>query len=443
MKTIILFLLIVVLSNITIAQTTAIPDANFEQELVNLGLDAVIDGQVLTAHIDTLTTFYINSNVVSNLTGIQDFTALSILNIGPNQLSSLDISQNLALTELYCQSNSLTSLDITQNSNLEVLYCRNNSITSLDVSQNLMLSHLNCSLNQLTSLNVSQNINLTKLECSSNLISSIDLTQNTILNYLSLHANQITQLDVTQNSVLDYFQCSDNLLTTLDVTQIDSLRILDCWENQLTSLDVTQNLALQAIRFQYNSLSSIDLSSQQGTLQELNLSGNLFTELNLSGFPALKHLNCDTNLLSCINIKNGNNQSLLGFTAKFNSSLTCIQVDNPAYSQANWFPFQFWFDSGVNFSSDCADNCSVGIEEKSLSDLSVYPNPTKGNFTIDFGELKQDVTATLTNNLGQVILTQQFESTDIIDMEIDAPAGIHFLQLEIDGKIITKKIIKE
>ena len=42
----------------TNAQTTAIPDASFEQRLISFGYDSgPIDGSVLTANIDTITSF--------------------------------------------------------------------------------------------------------------------------------------------------------------------------------------------------------------------------------------------------------------------------------------------------------------------------------------------------------------------------------------------------
>ena len=79
-----------------------------------------------------------------------------------------------------------------------------------------------------------------------------------------------------------------------------------------------------------------------------------------------------------------------------------------------------------------------------LSIFNIYPNPTTGKVRVDLGKIKQEVKATLTNNLGQVILTQQFESTNIINVEIDAPTGIYFLQIETDnGETKTIKVLKE
>ena len=54
MKKSILFILLLGTTTITKAQFTNIPDVNFETALVDLGYDDVIDGKVLTDHIDTV-----------------------------------------------------------------------------------------------------------------------------------------------------------------------------------------------------------------------------------------------------------------------------------------------------------------------------------------------------------------------------------------------------
>jgi Secretion system C-terminal sorting domain len=406
------------------AQTTAIPDADFEQHLINIGLDASLDGQVITANIDTLTELIFSFGTIADLTGIQDFTAL---------------------TKLYVADNTLTSLDLSQNPNLTYLHCYSNLLTSIDVTQNPLLDYLNCWVNQLTSIDVSQNPLLTYLNVGSNQLISINVTQNPILDYFSVNNNQVSSLDVTQNTVLDILNCGNNQLTTLDVTQIDSLRNLQCGDNQLTSLDVTQNMILRNIDFTFNQLSSIDLSSQQSTLNDLFLAYNLFTELNLSGFPSLASLNCDHNLLTCLNIQNGNNTGLLGIWAWGNPNLTCVQVDDPTYSQANWILTQHWFDPGITYSTGCNNACSfgVGIDELTSSTISIHPNPTTGQLTIALA--KGSATAvTLRNSLGQLLLSDKSLTGNQLTLDISAySTGIYFLQLEVDGKLITKKVVKE
>ena len=131
MKKLLLILLCVPL--IGFGQTTMIPDANFEQRLISFGYDNILDGTVLTAAIDTVTSLYVSYYGISDLTGIEDFTALTILNCGANDLTSLDVSNNTALIELNCGLNQLTSLDLSNNTVLTSFWCYNNQLTNLDV----------------------------------------------------------------------------------------------------------------------------------------------------------------------------------------------------------------------------------------------------------------------------------------------------------------------
>ncbi|MBT6014287.1 MAG: T9SS C-terminal target domain-containing protein, partial [Flavobacteriales bacterium] len=91
MKKLLLLLLCVPL--VGFGQLTMIPDVNFEQALINLGYDTgTPNGSVPTANINTLTTIDLSSTSISDLTGIEDFSALLYLYCQDNQLSSIDIS---------------------------------------------------------------------------------------------------------------------------------------------------------------------------------------------------------------------------------------------------------------------------------------------------------------------------------------------------------------
>lgn len=86
----------------------------------------------------------------------------------------------------------------------------------------------------------------------------------------------------------------------------------------------------------------------------------------------------------------------------------------------------------------------VGMNEISYSTILLYPNPSNSNITIDLGEIKQKTKITLTNGIGQVLLTENYESTTLINLTIDAPKGIYFLQIETDnGESRTIKVLKE
>jgi hypothetical protein len=112
------------------SQTTLIPDPNFEQALIDLGYDtAPINGSVPTANISSVADLVVINKTISDLTGLEDFTDLTILSCDNNQLTSIDLSNNTALEYLFCANNQLTSLDVRNgnNTNFAFFYSNNNS----------------------------------------------------------------------------------------------------------------------------------------------------------------------------------------------------------------------------------------------------------------------------------------------------------------------------
>ena len=107
-----IFLLFCLLPNF--AQKTYVPDDNFETYLenINMGDGIANNDSVLTANISGVNILNIQNQNISDLTGIEDFNALTYLECNGNQLTSLDVSQNTALTMLWCGNNQLTSLDV-------------------------------------------------------------------------------------------------------------------------------------------------------------------------------------------------------------------------------------------------------------------------------------------------------------------------------------------
>ena len=220
------------------AQNTYVPDDNFEQALIDLGYDTVLDDYVLTANIVGVISLDVSLKNISDLTGIEDFNALTTLHCTSNQISSLDISQNAALTGLYCSYNLLTTLDVSQNTALVSLNCRSNQLNSIDVTQNTALQQLSCNSNQITSLDITQNTALTYLHCSINQLSTLDVSQNTGITNLYCYLNQLSALDVSQNTALFSFDCHGNLISSLDLSQNMALTTVIAITNQLTNMDI-------------------------------------------------------------------------------------------------------------------------------------------------------------------------------------------------------------
>ena len=226
----------------------------------------------------------VESKNISNLYGIQFFPNLKNLNCADNNLTSLDVSENTVLAELWCYGNQLTELDVSKNTKLKKLRCQKNQLTSLDVSKNTELEYLAVFYNQLTSLDMSQNRKLTFLSC---------------------YNNQLTSLNVSKNPALEELYCAQNNLTSLDVSKNTNLKKLICRANQLTELDVSKNPALDELGCEKNQLTSLDVSENPALLS-LKCGENQLTELDVSKNPALRYLNCENSQLTNLNVENTN-----------------------------------------------------------------------------------------------------------------------------------------
>ena len=302
-----------------------------------------------------------------------------------------------SLTSLDVSSASITDLTGIQDfKNLTSLICNNNNLTTLDVSKNTNLKTLYCYSNiQLTTLDVSKNTALTTLYCYFNRLTTLDVSNNTALKYLYCYNSTLTTLDVSKNTALTIFNCSYNLLTTLDVSKNTALINLDCSYNKLTTLDVSKNTTL--INF-----------------------------------------DCGLNNLISLNIKNGNNNKLDVNNIEFrgNPNLSCIQVDNAAYSNENWYNAKA---TTASYSVNCP---SLGIAESVFDKAVIYPNPTKGELHIDNAIVEK---ATIYNVLGKLVKTEIFTNSsnnNTIDLT-GSPTGVYYIYLESQGNTIVKKIVIE
>ena len=299
-------------STIPSDMTKAFPDEIFRGYVI-LKFDSDNNGIISEEEALNVKKIDVKNKRISSLEGIQYFSNLENLNCSWNELTSLDVSKNTALTELVCDYNQLTALDVSKNTALTHLECNNNQLTSLDVSKNTALTKLLCRDNQLTSLDISKNTALTDLDCYSNRLTSLDVSKNTALTYLVCNVNELTSLDVSKNTALTELSCDSNQLTTLDVSKNTVLTELSCDKNELTSLDVSKNTALTKLYCYDNQLTSLDVSKNTA-LTKLWCWDNQLTTLDLSKNTVLTELDCRMSTLQTLYVKKGSNFYLLGTT---------------------------------------------------------------------------------------------------------------------------------
>jgi hypothetical protein len=298
-----------------------------------------------------------NNNLIS--LNVSACTSLNYLNCNNNRLSSINLSDNTELTYLHCAVNYLTSLNVSACTDLTVLWCPYNQLPSLNVSGLTALFDLDCSYNVLTSLNLLACTSLTYLDCYFNFLPSLNVSTNTALSYLNCYYNLLGSLDLTSNTALTFLNCNVNQLTSLNVSANTALTVFGCAYNQLTSLNVSANTALTILHCYNNLLTSVNVSANTA-LTVLLCHNNLLTSLNVSACTALSNLWCYNNLLTCLNVKNGTNLNH-GYLFAYNNSLSCIEVDDIAWSADNWVSMSL---------AEYTDNYYQGVIYYGLTDSS-------------------------------------------------------------------------
>lgn len=234
-------------ASLSFAQTTAIPDANFEQSLINRGIDSdgVINGQVLTADISGLLTFVVNGAGINDFTGLEDFSSLVVLDITNNTVGNLDLRNSPDLEEFTCFGCNPTSIDITQNTKLTDLTILTTSLSSIDVSNNTALTTIDVRNSQLTSLDASNLNSLETLRILNNQLNTISFPSSGSLRTVVLDNNNLTFIDfktfIVNNPLIDDFFARENSFTSIDFNTGSSTQISGNYNlriNPIENLDI-------------------------------------------------------------------------------------------------------------------------------------------------------------------------------------------------------------
>lgn len=454
------------LSNL-FSQNVVISDGNFKNYLIsNPAINTNSDSEIQISEAASFNDSINISNLsITNLTGIEYFTALKVLDCSINQLTDLDLSNNTALIALNCENCNLNNLNISTNSNLLRLNCMFNNLSILNISNNPHLRALNCGANQLNSLDLQSNIELSILDCTQNSINDLNVTYNLNLVSLRCQSNGISTLDISGNIALESLDCWYNNLYNLDISSNPNLKYLVIGGNHLNNINVTLNTLLTHLDCSGNNLTLLNLSNNSELeflscgwnpyLSNLNLSSNIklgrlecqwtnMQSLDLRLNSELYYLNCFHSHLTSLNLKNGNNHNMDAWSFESSSNqLTCIEVDDVNYSLANWTDngtYNSSTDSFTQFSTDCSTLSLENIDQKDI--ISIYPNPVSNQLSIKRNnQIFSDQKVQITNTSGQILFENNHFLEDTIETK-NLEDGVYFLKYsEGENNSILKFIV--
>ena len=421
------------------AQKTFVPDDSFEQYLIWLDIDDILDDSVLTANIVDVQSLQLGYSSIHDLTGLEGFLSLETLSLSELQnsdISYLDMSMVpwLKYLDCYNQNGQIDSINLSQNTDLQFLDASGNTITDLDLSNNTMLEYLTCNFNQISDIDLSNNLLLKDISMSYNSLTSLDLAFNDSLISLSCSGNAITELDLSNKPNLEFVFCEDNTLSVLELSNVPELVRVWCTGNQISELDMLN----------------------KPNLEQLMAGDNLLTSLDLSSCVSLIWIWLYSNQLFELNVANGLNAYMAGFPGggieyipnfTDNPNLTCITVDDVAHATEWWntegYPIfnnpngYVSIDSSMYFSSDCA---SV-IHELTSETVLIYPNPATNYITIDLRGIEETHTILKMYDLsGKVVFEKRSTSTTTLDVS-DFAKGVYAFEVSNSDKVVRRKVV--
>jgi hypothetical protein len=221
------------------SQNVYIPDENFKNRLIELGIDTNNDGEISYEEAAAVTgELNLSTQQIADATGIEAFINVKYLNLNNNQLSNLDLSANESLKQFSCRNNGLTSLIFHPVKDLKIVDCGNNNLTYLNTNNAWSTLHkLYCDHNQLSNLSINQP-GLQIIDCG---------------------YNQLYELYINaQNGKLTEVLCNNNNLTNIEISGRNKIELLEGSYNSINHIKTGHTI--NELILNYLNTSELDIS---------------------------------------------------------------------------------------------------------------------------------------------------------------------------------------
>lgn len=282
---------------------TFVPDDSFEQVLIDLGYDHVLDDYVLTENIFFVERLHIDDYYYRNLvdfTGLENFKNLiqfSLYGHNSENLKTLDFSGNIKLTNIYLEIPSVETIDLTQNSMLVTVFIQEAKVESYDFSPNPLLRAFEITGGSLKTIDLSSNMNLVGFQIDNNPLESIILGDNNNLQDIRIYGDEIQPSESVRIP-----------LTDIDLSKLPNLKLLHITQTKVSTVDLSNNKELNDVVFFDNDLNSLNISE---------------------------------------------NVKIREFDARANNELTCIEIGEYHLEKISEYPNSWQKDDSAEFSLDC------------------------------------------------------------------------------------------
>lgn len=321
------------IETIDVSKLMKLKQLNLEgNKLSSLDVAALINLTDLSCSRNTLTAI-----------NVLNLSKLTVLKCENNTLTDIKINGLSGLKNVYCRYNNLSAINLSGLSSLEVLATDHNpSLTSLDLSALSNLQVLDIGDCNFSSIDLNNNINLTQLYCSHNQLYYLDVTKLSKLDTLWMRGNQMSSINLTGNPMLNSFMCDNtgensavklstiyfgdnknlqyfninsNNLQELDLSKLERLSQLLCTGNQLKRLNIKNGSNEATLNFGSNPLEFICVDDDQ-----IDNVQNLLTQNGQNG--------CVVNSY-CSFVPGGGYNTIYGFVNFDNNNDGCDANDLP------------------------------------------------------------------------------------------------------------------
>ncbi len=217
--------------------------------------------ELLLANNTKLTKLYCPGNQLTTL-DLKNNKLLTTVVASDNKLKSIDLSACSLITDLFLQNNNLNILDLNSNKELKWTNLSDNKLSgAVSFALQPQLQQLRIGGNQITSLDLQKNGAITVLFADRNQLKELDISLQKNLVWLACNDNQLSQINLSQNPNIAWLECHNNLLSALNIDAQKNLQKLFCYNNQLTFLNITGKRGLQSLLIQQNRIEADALNA--------------------------------------------------------------------------------------------------------------------------------------------------------------------------------------